>query len=95
LRLVAFGLVSTHLATLSSFMQEKYKRRKQKKYAPHVLVRRPSARRCFDCAVCVKPTLLKTPTRLGIVTPTFSACTVFLKLLGDVANRTATISMRR
>jgi hypothetical protein len=42
---VAFGLVSTHLATLSSFMQEKYKRRKQKKYAPHVLVRRPSARR--------------------------------------------------
>ncbi len=45
--------------------------------------------------MCVKPTLLKTPTRLGIVTPTFSACTVFLKLLGDVANRTATISMRR
>jgi hypothetical protein len=33
-------------------------------------------------------------TRLGIVTPTFSACTVFLKLLG-VANRTAAISMRR
>jgi hypothetical protein len=51
--------------------------------------------RCFDCAVCVKPTLLKTPTRLGIVTPTFSACTVFLKLLGDVANITAAISIRR
>ncbi|KAH8938648.1 hypothetical protein BDL97_16G094800 [Sphagnum fallax] len=29
----------------SAFSQEKYKRRKQKKYAPHVLVRRPSARR--------------------------------------------------
>jgi hypothetical protein len=39
----------------------------------------------------VKPTLLKTPTRLGIVTPTFSACTVFLKLLGDVANITTAI----
>jgi hypothetical protein len=47
--------------------------------------------RCFDCAVCVKPTLLKTPTRLGIVIPSFFACTVFLKLLGDVANITTAI----
>jgi len=58
----------------SAFSQEKYKRRKQKKYAPHVLVRRPSARRCFDCAVCVKPTLLKTPTRLDFCEWTHLHC---------------------
>jgi hypothetical protein len=46
------------------------------------------------CSVC-EAYFAKDPTRLGIMTPTFSAYVVFLKLLGNVANITVAISMRR
>ncbi|CAK9866912.1 unnamed protein product [Sphagnum jensenii] len=45
----------------SAFSQEKYKRRKQKKYAPHVLVRRPSAR-----SVC-EAYFAKDPNKIGFL----------------------------